>query len=158
MEDPYKRATRECTFDQLDANLRAALVKHAAAQGIDDLASRVTHCCETESTQRERPGFFARMLGADPDATHLSAALLGAGRLWVARSAEKAGSFAMSAPLADASFDEPRAGMPAPPGVSVTAPWSSSPERGSFHLGLDEGPAGAAFLAALRGALASVKK
>jgi hypothetical protein len=155
----YRRRTEQRAFAQLEPPLREAITAHAAAQLMDDPARSASFCCQTESERLVKPGLLTRLLGsADPDPVHHSAAVIAGGRLIVARAGAKFGRMAMSAPLADVALST-LPGLPAlAGGVSVTAPWSQSAERGSYFVALEDGPVAQAFLAALREAVAAAKR
>ena len=158
----YERSTTSMTLATLPEPLRGAIRDKAEALHLtvaDDAQAFLTH-----SRQRKKGGLFGRMLGsADPDAEHLTAMVIGAKDVLVARSGEKSGTQVLAARLEDADTQgvSPQtyaaAGIAPGDGMSVNGfRHSGESSRASFYVGLGP-PEGDSARDALEAALKRAK-
>ncbi|WP_367321124.1 hypothetical protein [Streptomyces sp. HUAS ZL42] len=168
MERLYKRGTRSCEPGEIDPGTREAIAAHAEAHLLGDVLANSAGCCATVSTRLYKPGLRSRLKGmADPDPEHRTIALFTARHLVVAVTRPSAGTVVLSARLDDMALAEHsalaarfagRVQVPEDSGISVTAPWSGQPERGSYYIALGDDADGRSFLEGLRTAIAAAKQ
>jgi hypothetical protein len=137
----YERSTTSMTLATLPEPLRSAIADEAEALHLtvaDDAQAFLTH-----SRKAKKGGLFGRVMGsADPDAEHLTAMVIGAKDLLVARSGEKSGTQVFAARLVDVDLRSgisaesyAAAGIPAGDGMSVNG-FRRGGDIVSFYVGL----------------------
>lgn len=99
MKDDYDRRTRRASTAELPPALREALVRAAADVQIADLDQAATLLVETHARRTRAAGFFARVLGADPDVEHWCALAVAPSAVIVGTFGEKRGTWARTLPI-----------------------------------------------------------
>jgi hypothetical protein len=138
----YERSTTAMTLATLPEPLRGAIAEEAEALHLtvaDDARAFLTHSRQL----KKKGGLFGRMAGlGDPDGEHLTAMVIGAKDLLVARYGEQAGTQVFAARLVDvdtrsgiSAESYAAAGIPAGDGMSVNG-FRRGGDIVSFYVGL----------------------
>ena len=154
----YDRTSRTVAASDIPPDVLAKLEAHAAERMLDPVATTATACVATRSVSLKKPGFLARLGGVPAEAGNHTFAVLTPGTLLVASAGEKRGVTVLSTRLADIEVVgqiDPAYAIDS--SIQVQGRWGG-PEAASYSVALGDDPAGQEFHAALRAAVAAVKR
>jgi hypothetical protein len=151
----WKRSTREVTFEQLPANLKAEIQKHVELYNLGDILSTALICIQTDS-EKAKKGFFG-----SAESVCQGAVLTPRWLLWVV-SGTKTSAAALSALLADVVVQDYAntqfARMIPDSGIEVTGRFTDVAENGTAFIGLQDNAAGKKFTKTVIEAVQNVRK
>ena len=138
----YERSTTAMTLGTLPEPLRTAITDEAEALQLT-VAPDAQAFLTLSRQAKKKGGLFGRMMGSvDPDHEHLTATVIGAKDLLVARSGEKSGTQVLTARLTDVDLRSgispetyAAAGIAAGDGMSVNG-FRRGGDLVSFYVGL----------------------
>ncbi len=152
----WMRATCDCTFEGLPAEMSAAINKHVELHSLGLALPDFIACVETTS-RKVRQGLFG---GGDKSVQ--TGLLLAPGWLLWAIRADNPQVTVMSARLTDITVQDYAATsfarMVPDSGIEITGLFTAVPERGSAFIGLDEGSPARQFKQQLIDAVQAAKK
>ncbi|GIM93222.1 hypothetical protein [Paractinoplanes toevensis] len=154
----YNRSSRTIAVADVPPDVLAAIEAHAAERLLDPITETAVACVATLSKSLRKPGLFARLGGRMPEAEHQTFAVLIPTTLVVATAGDQRGITVLSTRLADVDLvgqTDPAYAVDS--SIHVRGRWGG-PDVGSYVVALGDDPAGQAFHAALRTAVAAAKR
>lgn len=149
------RVTRECTIQEMNQALSAAIRAHIAEYEMGEIESAIQICCETESTQKKK-GVF----GGSEKAIQ-SMILTDTWLIWAETLSSKTAT-AGSAKLNQIEMRDYEStamyGAIPDTGVNLTGRYTNAKQTGQLFIALDTGAAGKKFRELLREAIKNSKK
>lgn len=150
----WKRSTREMSFEQLSADIKAEIQKHIELYNLGDNLSDTLMCIETNS-EKAKKGLFGAA-----QSVRQCAIVTPRWLVWVVRDAKS--PTALSAFLGDIVIqdyaDTPFVGMVPDSGIQVSGKFTDASENASAFLGLEENEAGKKFKEVVIRAVQDAKK
>ena len=139
----YDRSTTAMTLATLPEPIRTAITEEAEALHLTVAPDAQAFLTHSRQAKKKKGGLFGRMTGlADPDDEHLTAMVIGAKDLLVARYGERSGTQVLVARLEQADTRSgisaesyAAAGIPAGDGMTVNG-FRSGSHLVSFYVGL----------------------
>jgi hypothetical protein len=154
----YDRSSRKITVGDIPPEVLAMIEAYVADRLLDPVATTAVACVATRSVSLKKPGFLARLGGAPAEPEHHTFAVLTATSLIVATSAEKRAVTVLATRLADvATIEQTNPKFAIDSSIHVQGRWGG-PEAASYVVALGDEPAAQEFHAALRAAVAAVKR
>jgi len=141
----YIRFTRECSFGQLRPELVRAIREYAQNhRELGDVEGDVLMCCETTS-EKERAGALAALLGDDPDTILYTGMLVTPQWLIWARNGDQSGIVVSSAKLQDVQVRAFASRLVKDTGMEVSGYIGDSKGRVRGYIGMGPEPAAQKF-------------
>lgn len=139
VRDDYERTTQRTATSALPPALRDALAGAARSVQIEDLDARASHLVLTHARRTKAAGFFARILGADPDTEHWCALAVTPKAVLVGTHGAHRGTWVRTLPVDTLELESmpPLAGELAERTVVLSSPvfgQGSTHPRGSFAV------------------------
>jgi len=152
----YIRFTRECSFGQLRPELVRAIREYAQNhRELGNVEVEVLMCCETTS-EKERAGALAALLGDDPDTILYTGMLVTPQWLIWARSGDQSGSEVSSANLQDVQVRAFASRLVKDTGMEVSGYIGDSKGRVRGYIGMGPEPAAQKFCEQVQKAIEKV--
>jgi hypothetical protein len=152
----WRRSTCECSFEDLQPEMVAAVNKHIEQYNLGGIVSGAVICIET-SSDKIKKGMFGGGYK-----TVLTGVILTPSWLIWAISGDRMGSTVMSARLADLVVQDYAttqfAKMIPDEGLEISGSFTNFPEKGSAFVGLDEGATSRKFKEVVIKAVQDAKK
>jgi hypothetical protein len=152
----WRRSTRECSFDNLQSEMNAAVNQHIEIYNLGGILSEAIMCIET-SSDKIKKGIF----GGGDKAVITGAILTPRWLIWAIRG-DRSGVVVMSARLADVVVQDYAATqfakMVPDEGLEISGSFTDVADTGSAFIGLDTGAAAQKFKEAVIRAAQDVKK
>lgn len=135
----YHRYTRECAFSQFRSELIKAIRDYNQDHHLGDIETEALMCCQTTS-EKKPPGFWASLLGDEPDKVYHTGMLVTPKWLVWARSGDKSGTVVSAAKLKDIQVKAFASRLLKDKGLEVYGMIGEARERmrGYIALGVEE--------------------
>jgi hypothetical protein len=154
----YDRSSRTIAVSDIRPDVLAKIEAHTAERLLEPVAETAVACVATHSVSLRKPGFLARLGGRKSEAEHDTFAVLTPTTLITATTGEQRGTTVLSTRLADVDLiEQTNPAYAIDSSIHVRGRWGGS-EASSYVVALGDDPAGQEFHAALRTAVAAVKR
>jgi hypothetical protein len=154
----YDRSSRTIAVSDIRPDVLAAIEAHTAERLLEPVADTAVACVATHSVSLRKSGFLARLGGRKSEAEHHTFAILTPATLIAATTGEQRGITVLSTRLADVDLiEQTNPAYSIDSSIHVRGRWGG-PDASSYVVALGDDPAGQAFHAALRTAVATAKR